>query len=307
MLASFGVIISFLFFSSMGRKMAPLTETDSVDVMFTQCVFNVRAWGACPCMAPLIPRGQCSSSQTDLACLFSGSVINKVSSFSLHRRTFEKAYEMNFFLSTQVLTTDVSTKLQFSQGRHSRRTSCFCQNPIFALFLVSGNTKVTTKEPRTRNYLQKPDCDVLWWWCLCVVCVCEIFLWLLVHVSTKFDDRCVRCAPPPPPPTTTTTAVFSCRLSLCSFAWCFHSTKCRLFSFADNFDRQRPTMSRNKIPSQKGLTFCNTTKEIYPAKTIYSQKKNIVMWFLWKVKVGPKREFRQRKTNGSLDSEKNMK
>ena len=50
----------------------------------------------------------------------------------------------------------------------------------FSLFLISGNTKGTTKEPRTRKYLQGLECEVLCWECVCAVCVCEMFVWLLV-------------------------------------------------------------------------------------------------------------------------------
>ena len=63
----------------------------------------------------------------------------------------------------------------------------------FRPFLVSDNTKGTTKEPRTRKYLQGLECEVLCWECVCAVCVCEMFVWLLVHVSTNFYDGCVCC------------------------------------------------------------------------------------------------------------------
>ena len=81
----------------------------------------------------------------------------------------------------------------FIPKKTQQRDLMFSHNPIFAPFLVSGNTKGTTKEPRTRKYLQGLECEVLCWECVCAVCVCEMFVWLLVHVSTNFYGGCVRC------------------------------------------------------------------------------------------------------------------
>ena len=39
---------------------------------------------------------------------------------------------------------------------------------------------------------QGPECEVLCWECVCAVCVCEMFVWLLVHVSTNFYGGCLR-------------------------------------------------------------------------------------------------------------------
>ena len=47
--------------------------------------------------------------------------------------------------------------------------------------------------PRTRKYLQGLECQVLCWECVRAVCVCEMFVWLPVHVSTNFYGGCVRC------------------------------------------------------------------------------------------------------------------
>ena len=49
------------------------------------------------------------------------------------------------------------------------------------------------KSERTKKKRNYKDLSVRCWGCICVVCVCEMFVWLLAHVSTSFHDGCVRC------------------------------------------------------------------------------------------------------------------
>ena len=72
----------------------------------------------------------------------------------------------------------------FSSIPDTAMTCTFC-------FCVCGNTKGTTKEPRTRKYLQGLECEVLCWECVRAVCVCEMFMWLLVHVIFPCSWFCV--------------------------------------------------------------------------------------------------------------------
>ena len=87
------------------------------------------------------------------------------------------------------LLTTLAISLNGSfQEKHIRRTSCFLPLSDFRPFLLR-QCKGNNEKPRTKKYLQGLECEVLCWECVCAVCVCEMFVWLLVHVSTNFYDR----------------------------------------------------------------------------------------------------------------------
>ena len=66
----------------------------------------------------------------------------------------------------------------------------FSHNPIFALFSSVAIQRERTTKEQGNIY---SECEVLCWECVCAVYVCEMFVWLLVYVSTNFYDGCVRC------------------------------------------------------------------------------------------------------------------
>ena len=77
--------------------------------------------------------------------------------------------------------------------KRSRQTSCLAIirfSPFSLQWQYKGNNERTkNKEIFTRTWVWGLVLRV----CVCAVCVCEMFVWLLVHVSTNFYGGCVRC------------------------------------------------------------------------------------------------------------------